>query len=158
MFYCPTHSTGIVEIGNVRFIDNGETSGSEASQNVEIKEVRVQVPLTSTSTLRIVVPHVDEAHNNQEEQINNPEVNNEPVIEQPQEIVLRKSQREKKSAISDDYMVYLQESKTDLSIDNDPVSFSEAMNDDNSDKWLDAIKDELKSMAQNCIWDLVELP
>jgi len=41
MFYCPTHSTGIVEIGNVRFIDNGETSGSEASQNVEIKEVGV---------------------------------------------------------------------------------------------------------------------
>jgi len=125
---------------------------------VEIKEVRVQVPLTSTSTLRIVVPHVDEAYNDPEEQINDSEVNNEPVVEQPQEIVLRKSQREKKSAISDDYMVYLQESKTDLSIDNDPVSFSEAMNDDNSDKWLDAMKDELKSMAQNCVWDLVELP
>jgi len=42
-FYYPTHSTRIVEIGNVRFIENGETSGSEASQNVEIKEVRVQV-------------------------------------------------------------------------------------------------------------------
>ena len=54
-------------------------------------------------------------------------------------------------------MVYLQESENDLSIDNDPFSFSEAMNDDNSDKWLDAMKDELKSMAQNCVWDLVEL-
>jgi len=100
----------MAETGNVWFIENGETSRSEASRNVEIKEARVQVPLTSTSTLRIVVPHVDEAHNNQEEQINNPEVNNEPVIEQPQEIVLRKSQREKKSAISNDYVVYLQES------------------------------------------------
>ncbi|KAJ1383323.1 Retrovirus-related Pol polyprotein from transposon TNT 1-94 [Sesbania bispinosa] len=46
---------------------NGETSGSEASRNMEIKEVRVQVPLTSTSTSRIVVPHVVEPHNNQEE-------------------------------------------------------------------------------------------
>jgi len=64
MFYCPTYSTRIVKTGNARFIENGETSGSEASRNVEIKEVRVQVPLTSTSTLRIVVPHVDEAHNN----------------------------------------------------------------------------------------------
>jgi len=58
-------------------------------------------------------------------------------------------------------VVYLQESENDLSIDlsidNDPVSFSEAMNSDNSDKWLDAMKDELKSMAQNCVWDLVEL-
>jgi len=102
MFYSPTHNKRIVEIGNARFIENGETSGSEASQNVEIKEVRVQVPLTSTSTSRIVVPHVDEAHNDQEEQINDPEVNNEPIVEQPQEIVLRRSQREKKSAILDD--------------------------------------------------------
>ena len=68
-FYCPTHSTRIVETGNARFFENGETSGSEASRNVEIKEVRVQVPLTSTSTSRIVVPLVDEPHNDQEEQI-----------------------------------------------------------------------------------------
>ena len=93
MFYCPTHSTRIVETGNARFIENGETSGSEASRNVEIKEVRVQVPITSTSLSR-VVPHVVETHNNQEEQqINDPEVNNEPIIEQPQEIVLRTTTR-----------------------------------------------------------------
>jgi len=28
MFYYPTHSTRIVEIGNDRFIENGEISGS----------------------------------------------------------------------------------------------------------------------------------
>ena len=39
MFYCPTHSTRIVESGNARFIENGETSGSDTSQNVAIKEV-----------------------------------------------------------------------------------------------------------------------
>jgi len=39
-------------------------------------------------------------------------------------------------------VVYLQESENDLSINNDSVSFSEAMNDDNSDKWLDAMKDD----------------
>jgi len=55
-------------------------------------------------------------------------------------------------------VVYIQESKNDLSIDNDPVSFSKAINCDNSDKWLDAMKDELKSMSQNDIWDLVKLP
>jgi len=57
MFYCPTHSTRIVETGNAQFIKNGETSGSEASRNVEIKKVRVQVPLTSTFTSSIVVPN-----------------------------------------------------------------------------------------------------
>ena len=84
MFYCPTYIIRIVKNGNARFIENGETSGSEASQNVEIKEVRVQDPLTSTSTLSIVVPNADEPLNDEEEQqINDHEVNNEPVVEQP---------------------------------------------------------------------------
>ncbi|TYK28192.1 Retrovirus-related Pol polyprotein from transposon TNT 1-94 [Cucumis melo var. makuwa] len=46
----------------------------------------------------------------------------------------------------------------DLSIDNDPVSFSQAIKGDNSTKWLDAMKEELKSMNDNEVWDLVELP
>ena len=117
---------------------------------MEIKEVRVQVPITSTSLSRVFVPHVVETHNDQEEQqINDPEVNNEPIVEQPQEIVLRRSHRDRKSAISNDYVVYLQESKNDLSIDNDPISFSQAINGDNYDKWLDAMKDELNSVAHN---------
>ena len=158
-FYCPTHNTRIVETGNARFIENGETSGSEASQNVEIKEIRVQVPLSCASSSRLVVPHVVEPHNNQEEQqVIDPMVNNEPIIEQPQEIALRRSQRERKSAIPNDYVVYLHESENDLSVDDDPISFSQAMDCDNADKWLDAMKDELKSMEHNGVWDLVELP
>ncbi|WVZ13110.1 hypothetical protein V8G54_017640 [Vigna mungo] len=159
IFYCPNHSTRIVETGNARFIENGETSGSEDSRKVEITEIKVQVPVIGASSSRVVVPHVVETHDNQEEQhINTPVINNEPVVEQSQEIVLRRSQREGKSAISNDYVVYLQESENDLSIDNDPVSFSEAINGDNSDKWLNVMKDELKSMVQNDVWDLVELP
>jgi len=71
MFYCPTRSTRIVETENAQFIENGETSGSDASQNVEIKEVRVQVPLTSTSTSSIVVPNVVEPLNDDEKQKSN---------------------------------------------------------------------------------------
>jgi hypothetical protein len=126
-FYCPNHSTRIVETGNARFIENGENSGSIDPQNVEIKEVRVQVPLTRASTSTIVVPCA-QTHNDQvQQQVNDPESDNEPIVEQPQEIVLRRSQRERRSAISDDYVVYLQELENDLGIENDPVSFSEAI-------------------------------
>ena len=108
---------------------------------------------------RVIIPYVVETYNNQEEQkINDPQVNNESVVEQPQEVVLRRSHRDRKSTISTHYVVYLQESENDLSIDNELVSFSEAINDDNFDKWLDAMKDELKSMTQNDVWDLVEYP
>jgi len=55
-------------------------------------------------------------------------------------------------------VIYLQESEKDLSIDNDPVSFLEAINGDYYGKWLDSMKEELKSMTQNGVWDLVELP
>ena len=83
---------------------------------------------------------------------------NEPGVDESQPIALRRPQREKRSAIPNDYVVYLHESESDLGIENDPVTFSQAMNDVNSDKWLEAMKDELKSMVQNEVWDLVELP
>ena len=83
---------------------------------------------------------------------------NEPRVDESHPIALRRSQREKRSAIPNDYVVYLHESESDLGIENDPVTFSQAMNDVNSDKWLEAMKDELKSMVHNEVWDLVELP
>jgi len=64
MFCCLTHSTRIVETENARFIENGETSGSEASESVEIKEVTVQVPVASISPSRLIVPYVVETYNN----------------------------------------------------------------------------------------------
>jgi hypothetical protein len=83
-FYCPNHSTRIVETGNAQFIENGENSGSIDPQNVEIKEVRVQVPLTRASTSTIVVPCA-QMHNDQvQQQVNDPESDNEPIVEQPQ--------------------------------------------------------------------------
>ena len=55
--------------------------------------------------------------------------------------------------------VYLHESEFDLSIDNDPISFSQANKEGNySSKWLDVMKEEFKSMNDNEVLDLVELP
>ena len=79
-------------------------------------------------------------------------------MEEPQEIALRRSERQRRSATSDDYYVYSLEHECDLSIDKDPVSFIEAMESDNSEKWLNAMKEEIKSMDDNKVWDLAELP
>ncbi|XP_075076904.1 uncharacterized protein LOC142163508 [Nicotiana tabacum] len=37
VFYCPNHSSRIVETGNARFIENGEVSGSVEKQSVKLK-------------------------------------------------------------------------------------------------------------------------
>ena len=67
----------------------------------------------------IVVPTIVEPPNNVEQQINGPLLHNEmltneQVVEEPQEIVLRRSQEERKFVISNDYMVYLHESDFDI--------------------------------------------
>ena len=62
------------------------------------------------------------------------------------------------SAISSDYVVYSLEHECELSIDEDSVSFRQAMESDYSKKWLNEMKEELKSMDDNKVWDLVELP
>jgi hypothetical protein len=62
-------------------------------------------------------------------------VNNVPNVDEvpmhPQE-PLHKSQRERKSAISDDYIVYLTEEGCDLGHGVDPVSFKQAIMSRNS--------------------------
>ena len=74
----------------------------------------------------------------------------------PEEPALRRSQRQRRSAISDDYMLYQVEYE-EWTI-KDPVSYSQAIKDVNSSKWIDAMKDELKSMDENQVWEVVQLP
>ena len=72
--------------------------------------------------------------------------------------MVRRSQRTRRSAIPDDYIVYLQEHEFDVSNSSEPVTFQEAMKSPQSGLWMDAMKDELSSMSQNKVWELVELP
>ena len=55
--------------------------------------------------------------------------------------------------------MFLQESDcNNVGAENDPETFSQAMNCRESALWLNAMKDEMNSMASNGVWDLVELP
>ncbi|RDY04901.1 hypothetical protein CR513_11324, partial [Mucuna pruriens] len=67
--------------------------------------------------------------------------------------------KERRHAIANDYIVFLQEHEDDISLtEDDPINFSQAMQSSNSQKWIDAMKDELKSIQDNDVWDLVKLP
>jgi hypothetical protein len=83
----------------------------------------------------------------------NPILDNEQNDEPP-----RRSQREWRPAISNDYMVYMYEDTKDVGIETDPSSFKEVMKSRHSSEWLDAMKDEMKSMSTNDVCDLVEIP
>jgi hypothetical protein len=58
-----------------------------------------------------------------------------------------------KSAMLDDYEVYISEDmiyiSEDMDIEGDPISLDEAMRSPNSPKWLMAIEDEIRSVSIN---------
>ena len=85
---------------------------------------------------------------------NNNAVNEEIVQTQP--IELRRSAIERRPTQMVDY-VYFIESEIDSSID-DPISYTKAIQSEDSEHWVNAIKEEIKSMDQNQVWDLVDLP
>jgi hypothetical protein len=70
----------------------------------------------------------------------------------------RRSQRERRSAIPNDYVVYMSEDINDIGKMDDPASYKEAMKNENSLKWCEAMVEELRSMGFNDVWNLVEIP
>jgi hypothetical protein len=72
-----------------------------------------------------------------------------PNVEAP-----RRYQRVRRLAIPDDYEVYNTE---EFHMKGDPTSYEEAMRSAHSSKWLEAMKDEMKSMSSNGVWDLEEI-
>ena len=82
----------------------------------------------------------------------------EDIEQHPSDTTLRRSTRVKRSAISSDYMVYLQESDYNIGAENDPETFAQAMSCEKSRLWYNAMMDEMDSMNNNDVWDLVELP
>jgi hypothetical protein len=95
-------------------------------------------------------PVFQEPITNHDEEQQEPPVQDVPHNEPP-----RRSQRARRSAISNDYEVYVSE---EIQMEGDPTSFEEAMRSAYSSKWLDAMEDEMRSMSVNKVWDLEKFP
>uniref|UniRef100_A0A2N9IWZ4 Integrase catalytic domain-containing protein n=1 Tax=Fagus sylvatica TaxID=28930 RepID=A0A2N9IWZ4_FAGSY len=148
-FYCPSYSMRIVESKRAVFLEGDSVNEVVQPCRFAFKEERVTIPVPPSLESAVSLPlteHVDEAI---------------PMVIEAQPIddaLLRRSQRSRKPAISDDYMVYLQEHEFDIGVVDDPSSYSQAIQSSQSTKWIDAMVDELKSMDNNNVWDLVDLP
>ena len=181
-FYNPSNRS-FFETGNAKFIEDIDYSGSNHIRSIVFEEEHSNVPTTVIDdsdqvTIPITVQSINQDRTNTiapmiipnivEEQppiqIQDlplvPEATPEEIaIQQPQlEVPIRRSARERRKAISDDFVVYLNEHEFDMGLKDDPTSFSQAISCSDSDKWILAMKEELKSMADNDVWDLVELP
>ena len=136
-----------MESWNAKFLKNDLISWSGQSQN--IVSVRHQ-PSTSNDTL-VIIHNTPQVQTGVEQPIIKvPQVaNNIPVDEVVPEIIeqlveqhdpqenfdstLSRSTRDRKLAISSDYVVCLQESDFNIGVENDPENFSQAMSCKESD-------------------------
>ncbi|KAJ4713114.1 Retrovirus-related Pol polyprotein from transposon TNT 1-94 [Melia azedarach] len=85
-------------------------------------------------------------------------VQEEQALKPQEPIPLKRSTRER-SALSNDYIVFLQEHEVDIGVmEDDPINFRQAIESSNSQKWIDAMNEEIKSIKDNDVWDLVPLP
>ncbi|RVW37391.1 Retrovirus-related Pol polyprotein from transposon TNT 1-94 [Vitis vinifera] len=133
----------LFETGNAKFIEDVELNGREPLRNVSVQ------PITEIEDTPEIPPT----------QVMEPVQVHEELTQQPQvQVPLRRSTRERRSTISDDYVVYLQEHEFDMGLEDDPISVSQVKQSSDFEKWIEAMKDERKSMKDNGVWDLVELP
>jgi hypothetical protein len=115
------------------------------------------VPMAAMSIVGSPMTEVDEGLEpifqepitNHEEEQQEPPIQDVPHNEPP-----RRSQRARKSAISDDYEVYVSE---ETQMEGDPTSFEKVMGSAYSSKWLEAMEDEMRTMSINKVWDLKEI-
>ena len=113
----------IVETDNARFFEDGEISGSSQTQNMIVEETMIElamyfIPSNKLDPIAVETP-------NDIGQLPDHPHNNDTHIDEPiSEVPLRRSHRERRSAIPDDYLVYQVESASDVGICKDPISYS----------------------------------
>ena len=76
----------------------------------------------------------------------------EPYVDEPEPEPASRPTRDRKAPERYGEWVYLSRSSVE------PTSVSEAMNGSNSDKWSDAMSEEMESLHEHDVWDYCELP
>jgi hypothetical protein len=116
-------------------------------------ELVVDSPIPMVATPIIGSPMTE--INEEEEPIANHEEEQQPPIQDvPRNKPPRRSQRARRSAISENYEVYVSK---EIQMEGDPTSFEEAMRSAYSSKWLEAMEDEMRYMSANRVWDFEEM-
>jgi hypothetical protein len=155
----------VVDFGSTRMTVDGQDAygpsihATPKPVHVEqpvINEVPPRQPIVyirrTRATNDVEIPAFEEPTIPHEEEQQQPPIQDlgVPHVETP-----RRFQRTRRRDISNDYEVY---SSEEIQMEGDPTSFKEAMISAHSSKWLEAMKDEMRSMSGNKVWDLERIP
>ncbi|XP_068657835.1 uncharacterized protein [Aristolochia californica] len=164
----------IVESRNAKFLENDLISASNPTRNIVSEKDHSELQPSTSSGRLVIVYNTPPVQTGVEQPIIEVPQNSDDILvdQVVQELpntfeqlvephtsqeydgtILRRSTRLKRSAILNDYVVYLQESN--IGAANDPKLFSQAMSCKKSKLWYNAMKEEMNSMKSNGVWILL---
>ena len=133
-FYCPSHTTRVIESDRAIYFED-DTSTSQGPREIVFKEHLIFIPMLITCA-PISSPVVDQ---HPVDTTNDEPIEDEPIedvdpiapdvdlvaIDVVTNIPLRRSERARRSAISNDYIVYLHEHGYDVGDVSNPTTYKE---------------------------------
>ena len=156
-FYDPT-TKSIFETGNARFFEDVEFDGGDKDRDFAFEEEYVDIPTVVIDIDQAPIPDIVQEADPNQNNIQEPLVLEEQTLPPPEPTSLRRSTRERRSALPDDYIVFLQEHEFDIgAVEDDLINFRQALESSKFQEWIDAMNEEIKSMKDNDVWDLVPL-
>ena len=157
-FYDPT-TKSIFETEDARFFKDVEFDGGDKDRDFAFEEEYVDIPTAIIDIDQAPIPDIVQEADPNQNNIQEPPVQEEQTLPLPEPTPSRRSTREKRSALPDDYIVFLQEHEFDIGVvEDDPINFRQALESSKSQEWIDAMNEEIKSMKHNDVWDLIPLP
>ena len=157
-FYCSTRGTRVVESQVAKFLelDVADSIHSQSDERVEPMDV-ISLPLL-VSNVNLDVGAFDSGIQQGVATVNFPTIEINPIVDEIPLLEMRRSQRTRRPALSNDYYVYLGKGEYDIGKEADPTTYREALSSDKANEWLIAMRDEMQSMSDNDVWELVVLP
>ena len=162
-FYCPGHHTRIVESLNAKFLeDHIDSSSSQSSKSLSTQSfidlIIFPIMQERITTIPVQGEGLELGYVAPESAVVNENTPETSELEPIQPMPLRRSQRERRPTLPDDYVVYSGEVDYDIGEVIDHVTFLDVVHSPQYDKWNIAMKEEMLSMANNGVCDLVEMP
>ena len=153
-----TRGTRVVESQVAKFLelDVANSIPSQSDERVEPMDV-IYLPLL-VSNVNLDVGAFDSGIQQGVATVNFPTIEINPIVDEIPSMEMRISQRTRRLALSNDYYVYLGEGEHDIREEVDPTTYREALSSDKANEWLIAMRDEMQSMLDNDVWELVDLP
>ena len=127
-------------MGNAQFFEDVEFAGGERPNDFVFEEKYVDIPQVAIDNDQdqASIPDIIQEATPDQDNINQFPVQvvlEEPTLQPQEPLPLRRSTREKKNAILDDYIVFLQEHDFDIGVmEDDPIKFYETIKSYNSQK------------------------